>query len=254
MVGMSASINLDNAPRDLEGLTAGGRPLRYRLCLSLGLVEPNSDEEKAFFSMSTEEQAQFVLDGLLARDATKGNGKAVQTAPTPADIEDEVEEDEEEPEEDESLMQPPQRLGPPQPMAPPTTMAKAPPQPFQRVSDSGTVVKRTPSTKADPNNSGEIAAQVASPEGPKLLLGAMQKIVESNTHIHKTVEALGEGYGNLYDLVAELQKQNKVAMMIALYAAQETMGLTQEVILQMAVSDLQEGALDQLVQGEPSGK
>ena len=77
-----AMVDVDNAPRDLNALTALSRAIKYRLALNLPLFQAGSDQESAWISMSEGQQAQELLNALLAHDA--GQQPAVtQQAPPP---------------------------------------------------------------------------------------------------------------------------------------------------------------------------
>lgn len=74
---MSANlITPENCPRDLGGLVALTRIVRYRLALSLSLFPDGSAQEQAFISADDTTQSQALLTALQARDAGElpGNG------------------------------------------------------------------------------------------------------------------------------------------------------------------------------------
>jgi hypothetical protein len=106
-------VSIANAPRDAAQLAQCTRRQLYMLATNLHLLV-DQDNEETFLAQSQEVQANTVLQGLLAYDASGGAGVAVQAAPAPAPVA--------------AAPPPPQQVVAPPPAAQPAQYAAPPPQ------------------------------------------------------------------------------------------------------------------------------
>jgi len=222
----------DNAPRDLAGLMALSRAIRFRLAINMGIVVAGTNEANAFVSSTPEVQSKTLLDALLVRDGAGGQPQQQQLPPQqqmPAPMQPTG-----------SVM--PQQMMPPQMggagMAPPPQMAPA-----------AAPASRQPSTQADPANAGGAAG--AAPAANAAVIKAVQELKAELKGIKAELETCA-GAGDLEELsevVKGLTRVTRMILVLQLELAEASLGMDKPTLMGMVAVMSNGDELDVLLKG-----
>lgn len=273
---MSNTITVQNAPRDLQGLSQINRTVRYRLGLSVKMWGTDQAAEEAFLALDDAGQAQALFTALQQYDASQG-ATAPAAAPAAAPIA--------APQPMPTPINAPMAPHAPVPQAPPPMVAPqpalAPPVPQPPAPAPQAAPMRSPVTTADPNNSGAIAPQPMAappavpaptfaggggppptapqpPPAPQTPTGtpggqlvmAVQGLSQQVANLHKLVDDEVAGAADLQelkDIILGMARTQQAMGVMCLLLFENQLGMPRASVVNLVMSEIKQETLKSLL-------